>query len=52
MVTALGYGGFLLGPILVGTVAALLGLRLAMGIAVLAGVSIFTLAGSFGARPG
>ena len=52
VVTALGYGGFLLGPILVGTVSELLGLRLAMGIAVLAGVSIFTLAGSFRARPG
>ncbi len=50
VVTALGYGGFLLGPILVGTVAELLDLRLALGIVVLAGISIFALAGAPGKR--
>lgn len=44
VVTTLGYGGFLFGPILVGAAAELLGLRLALGVVVLAGVSIFVLA--------
>ncbi len=44
VVTTLGYGGFLLGPILVGAAAELLGLRLALGTVALAGFSIFFLA--------
>ena len=41
VVTILGYGGFLLGPILVGTAAELLRLRVALGVVVLAGIAIF-----------
>ncbi len=44
VVTTLGYGGFLLGPILVGATAELLSLRVALGVVVLAGTSIFFLA--------
>jgi MFS family permease len=44
VVTALGYGGFLSGPVLVGAAAELLGLRVALGVVVLAGISIFVLA--------
>ena len=44
VVTTVGYGGFLSGPILVGAAAELLGFRLALGVVVLAGVSIFVLA--------
>jgi MFS family permease len=48
--TTVGYGGFLLGPILVGAVAELLSLRVALGIVVLAGISIAILAGTYGGR--
>jgi MFS family permease len=50
VVTTLGYGGFLLGPILVGTVATLLSLRLALSVVVLAGIVISTFAGTYGER--
>ena len=48
VVTTLGYGGFLLGPVLVGAAAELLGLRVALGLVVLAGVSILAAAGARG----
>ena len=44
VVTAVGYGGFLLGPVLVGAAADLLSLRLAFGAVVFAGISISVLA--------
>ena len=44
VVTTLGYGGFLLGPVLVGGLAELFGLRLALGVVAAAGLAIFTLA--------
>ena len=50
VVTTLGYGGFLLGPILVGAVAELLSLRVALSTMVLAGISIAALAGTHGGR--
>ena len=50
VVTTVGYGGFLLGPILVGAVAEVLTLRVALGIVVLAGISIAALAGTCGGR--
>jgi hypothetical protein len=43
VVTTFGYGGFLLGPILVGGVAELLGLRMALGVVALSGLAIFAL---------
>jgi MFS family permease len=42
-VTTLGYGGFLLGPVVVGGLAELLGLRVALGTIAAAGVLIFVL---------
>ncbi len=50
VVTTVGYGGFLLGPILVGAMAELLSLHAALGIVVLAGISIAILAGTYGGR--
>lgn len=44
VVTTLGYGGSLLGPLAVGGLAALLGLRIALGIIAAAGLVIFVLA--------
>ena len=44
VVTTLGYGGFLLGPVVVGDLAELLGLRVALGTIAVAGLMIFTLA--------
>ena len=44
VVTTLGYGGFLLGPVVVGGLAELLGLRVALGTIAAAGLLIFTLA--------
>ncbi|MDP8972756.1 MAG: MFS transporter [Actinomycetota bacterium] len=44
VVTILGYGGFLLGPVLVGGLAELLGLRVALGTIAVAGALIFALA--------
>ncbi len=43
VVTTLGYGGFLLGPVVVGGLAELFGLRLALGTIAVAGALIFTL---------
>ena len=43
-VTTLGYGGFLLGPVIVGGLAEVFGLRLALGTIAVAGVLIFALA--------
>jgi MFS family permease len=50
VVTTVGYGGFLLGPILVGVLAEVLSLRVALGIVVIVGVSIAVLAGTYGER--
>ncbi|MDQ4128986.1 MAG: MFS transporter [Actinomycetota bacterium] len=44
VVTTLGYGGFLLGPVVVGGLAELFGLRAALGTVAAAGVLIFVLA--------
>ena len=41
VVTTLGYGGFLLGPVIVGGLAEVLGLRIALGIIMLSGFLIF-----------
>jgi MFS family permease len=41
--TTLGYGGFLLGPVIVGGLAELLGLRAALGTIAVAGAAIFAL---------
>ncbi len=43
VVTTFGYGGFLLGPPLVGGLAEVVGLRGALGLIVLAGLSVFAL---------
>jgi MFS family permease len=43
VVTTLGYGGFLLGPVIVGGLAEVLGLRIALGIITLSGLLIFAL---------
>jgi MFS family permease len=43
VVTTLGYGGFLLGPLLVGGLAEILGLRSALGTIAVAGALIFAL---------
>jgi MFS family permease len=50
VVTTVGYGGFLLGPILVGVLAEVLSLRLALGVVVIVGISIAALAGTSGER--
>jgi MFS family permease len=50
VVTTVGYGGFLLGPILIGVLAEALSLRLALGVVVIVGISIAALAGTFGER--
>jgi MFS family permease len=44
VVTTLGYGGFLLGPVIVGGLAEVIGLRAALGIIAVSGLLIFTLA--------
>jgi MFS family permease len=44
VVTTLGYGGFLLGPVIVGGLAEVLSLRIALGIIGMAGILIFVLA--------
>ncbi len=44
VVTTLGYGGFLLGPVLVGGLAEVSGLRIALGIIAVSGLLIFALA--------
>ncbi|MDQ3436348.1 MAG: MFS transporter, partial [Actinomycetota bacterium] len=43
VVTTFGYGGFLLGPPLVGGLAEAIGLRAALGIIAVAGVAVFAL---------
>ena len=43
VVTTVGYGGFLLGPPLVGGIAEITGLRMALGIIAAAGLSVFAL---------
>ena len=43
VVTTLGYGGFLIGPVLVGGLAEILGLRVALGTIAVAGALIFAL---------
>jgi MFS family permease len=50
VVTTVGYGGFLLGPILVGVLAEVLSLHVALGIVVIVGISIAALAGTYGER--
>jgi MFS family permease len=50
LVTTISYGGFLLGPILVGTLAGVIGLRGALGIITIIGIAIATLAAA--TRPG
>jgi MFS family permease len=44
VVTTLGYGGFLLGPVIVGGLAEVIGLRAALGIIAVSGLLIFTFA--------
>jgi MFS family permease len=44
VVTTLGYGGFLLGPVIVGGLAEVTGLRAALGIIAVSGLLIFALA--------
>lgn len=44
VVTTFGYGGFLLGPVIVGGLAELVGLRAALGVVALAGLAVFALA--------
>ena len=46
VVTTIGYGGFLLGPILVGVSAEVLSLHVALGIVVILGIAIASLSGS------
>ena len=46
VVTTVGYSGFLLGPILVGVLAEVLSLQVALGIVVIVGISIAALAGT------
>lgn len=41
--TTLGYGGFLLGPVVVGGLAEVLGLRIALGIIAVSGLLISAL---------
>jgi MFS family permease len=43
VVTTVGYGGFLLGPPLVGGLAEVVGLRAALGVVAAAGLAIFLL---------
>ena len=44
VVTTLGYGGFLMGPVIVGGLAEVIGLRVALGIIAVAGLLIFAFA--------
>jgi MFS family permease len=50
VVTTVGYGGFLLGPILVGVVAQVSSVHLALGMVVIVGISIAALAGTHSDR--
>ncbi|PLS85672.1 MAG: hypothetical protein CYG60_11335 [Actinobacteria bacterium] len=49
VVTTLGYGGFLLGPVIVGGLAEVFGLRTALGTIAVAGVAILALSARVGA---
>lgn len=51
VVTTFGYGGFLLGPVIVGGLAELFGLRAALGTIAVAGVLVFALSLRLGRRP-
>lgn len=51
VVTTLGYGGFLLGPVIVGELAELMGLRVALGTLIVTGILIFTLSLRVGVTP-
>lgn len=50
VVTTLGYGGFLMGPVLVGLLAEAFGLRLALGTIVIAGVVVAMVSSRLGTR--
>lgn len=50
VVTTLGYGGFLMGPVLVGVLAEAFGLRLALGTIVIAGILVVALSSRLGTR--
>ncbi len=50
VVTTLGYGGFLLGPVIVGGLAEIFGLRAALGTIAVAGLAIFALSLSVSGR--
>lgn len=50
VVTTLGYGGFLMGPVLVGVLAEAFGLRLALGTIVVAGVLVVGISSRLGDR--
>ena len=50
VVTTFGYGGFLLGPVIVGGLAEVLGLRLALTVIAAAGVLVFVLSLRLGRR--
>lgn len=51
VITTLGYGGFLLGPSLIGGLAELVGLRLALSTGALVGLAIVLLAGRVSSTP-
>ena len=48
--TTVGYGGFLLGPILVGVLAEVDNFHMALGTVAIVGISIAALAGTYGER--
>ena len=50
VMTTVGYGGFLLGPILIGVAAETTSLRMALGMVVIVGISIAALAGTHSDR--
>ena len=49
VITTLGYGGFLIGPVLMGGLAEAMGLRAALGTMIFVGVTVAALAGRVGA---
>lgn len=50
VVTTLGYGGFLMGPVLVGVLAEAFGLRLALGTIVVAGILVVGISSRLGTK--
>jgi MFS family permease len=50
VVTTLGYGGFLMGPVLVGVLAEAFGLRLALGTIVVAGILVIGVSSRLGTK--